>query len=129
MMGHCLCGKVHWTLESEPTSVHHCHCSMCRRWTGAAFVTLVWVRRDAVKWLGEDPKVFRSSPIAIRTHCNDCGTPIYLAYDAGDEIAFAAGTIENAESLIPTHHYGVEGQLSWADIGADLPKERSQETW
>lgn len=108
MMGHCLCGKVRWVSESKPTSVHHCH---CRRWTGAAFATLVWVKRDAVKWLGAEPKVFRSSPIAARSHCNECGTPIYLAYDTGDAIAFAAGTIENADSLVPTHHYGVEGQL------------------
>ena len=65
--------------------------------------------------------------ITVRNHCDDCGSPIYLAYDASDEIA--AGTIDNAESLVPTHHYAVEGQLSWANIGADLPRGRSQESW
>jgi hypothetical protein len=127
--GHCLCGAVRWVSESDPSSVHHCHCGMCRRWTGAAFATLVWMKRDAVKWIGAEPKVFRSSPIALRSHCSECGTPIYLAYGNGDEIGLAAGTVDNPDCLVPTHHYGVEGRLNWADIAPDLPKARTKETW
>jgi hypothetical protein len=129
MDGRCLCGAVRWTVESEPTSVHHCHCSMCRRWTGGAFATLVWFKKESVLWGGSRPKVFRSSPIARRSHCETCGSPIHLAYDDGDEIAFAAGSLEHPETLSPTHHYGIESRLGWADVGLALPGQATREQW
>ncbi|SJZ75933.1 Uncharacterized conserved protein [Enhydrobacter aerosaccus] len=101
---------------------------MCRRWTGAAFATLVWFPRSAVHWTGE-PTVFRSSPIAVRTHCGLCGTPLSLGYDSRDDIAFAVGSLEDPQSVTPTHHYGVEGRLPWVDIGRDLPVRITKERW
>ena len=111
MDGRCLCGRVSWTADGGPTSVHHCHCSMCRRWTGAAFATLVWFKKESVRWTGARPSVFRSSPIAERSHCDACGSPIHLAYNEGEALAFAAGCLEHPEILRPTHHYGIESRL------------------
>jgi hypothetical protein len=126
--GRCLCGAVGWSAESAPQQVHHCHCGMCRRWTGAAFATLVWFPRTAVRWQGE-PVVYRSSPIALRTHCGACGTALSLAYDAREDIALTVGSMDAPESVTPDHHYGVEGRLPWADIGADLPVTATRERW
>jgi hypothetical protein len=102
---------------------------MCRRWTGSAFATLVWFKRDAVTWPTTMPKVFRSSPIALRSHCDNCGTPIYLAYDARDDIALSVGSAEHPEQLTPTHHYGVESRLPWADLTSKMPTRATRETW
>lgn len=125
--GGCLCGAVRWQTAGPPTAVHHCHCGMCRRWTGAAFATLVWFPRSAVSWTGE-PLSFRSSPIAVRTHCAACGTALSLAYDARDDIALAAGSLDSPQAVTPTHHYGIEGRLVWADIGSSLPGKRTRES-
>lgn len=127
--GGCLCGAARWMAASPPSDVHHCHCGMCRRWTGGAFATLVWFPRDSVRWYGRAPVVFRSSPIACRTHCGACGTPLALSYEARDDIALSAGTLDRPEAVFPTHHYGVEGRLPWADIGTRLPATRTQERW
>jgi hypothetical protein len=129
MKGKCLCGRVSWKAKGMPNAVHHCHCSMCRRWTGSAFATLVWFKRDAVTWPTMMPKVFRSSPIALRSHCDNCGTPIYLAYDARDDIALAAGSAEHPEQLTPTHHYGIESRLPWADLTSNMPARATKEAW
>jgi hypothetical protein len=102
---------------------------MCRRWTGGAFATLAWFRTDAVRWTGALPKVFRSSPIAQRSHCETCGSPIHLAYDQGDEIAFAAGCLVKPAGLHPSHHYGIESRLAWADVGMTLPGRITRERW
>ena len=127
LTGSCLCGAVAWEADGNPTSVHHCHCGMCRRWTGGGFATLVWFARDSVRWTNGEPTVHRSSPIAVRAHCGTCGTPLYLAYDGQDEIALTAGSMNQPEAVTPDHHYGVEGRLSWADIGQDLPAEETRE--
>ncbi len=126
--GKCLCGAVRWTADGEPSAVHHCHCGMCRRWTGAAFATLVWFPQARVRWEG-NPAVYRSSPIALRTHCAACGTALSLAYDARADIALTVGSMDVPQAATPSHHYGVESRLPWADIGADLPVRPTKETW
>ena len=93
---------------------------MCRRATGAAFATLVWVKHDAVAWRGL-PANFRSSPIATRGFCQACGTSLFLEYDGSEQIALLIGAFDNPETLTPSHHYGIESRLPWADIGKDLP--------
>jgi hypothetical protein len=102
---------------------------MCRRWTGAAFATLVWFPRKAIRWTAGEPALYRSSPIAVRSHCASCGTPLHLAYDSGADLAITAGSLDAPDSVTPTYHYGCEGRLRWADVGAALPQRRTQETW
>jgi hypothetical protein len=127
--GKCLCGCVAWEAAGEPTSVHFCHCGMCRRWTGSPFATLAWYPVDRITWKGQTPSQFRSSPIAIRSYCGSCGTPMALTYDGRDEIALTVGTADEAASLVPTYHYGCESRLPWADIGSSLPREETKERW
>ena len=67
--------------------------------------------------------------IASRGHCDLCGSPIHLVYDNGKELAFAAGTLERPEALVPTHHYGVESKLSWGNVDPHLPASDTREIW
>jgi hypothetical protein len=86
--GGCLCGAVRYRLTTVPTDVAHCHCRICRRASGAAFVTWATVpRRDlsvtgAVRW-------FRSSTLARRGSCPTCGSPLFFAQEiaAADDAA------------------------------------------
>ena len=61
MTGSCLCGKVRYEAESALTAMHHCHCSRCRKHSGAAFVTDGFVASSGFRWLsGEDAlRVYR----------------------------------------------------------------------
>jgi hypothetical protein len=101
---------------------------MCRRWTGAAFATLIWFGRSDVVCEGEAVTLFRSSPIAIRSHCARCGTPLALTYDGRDDIAFTAGSLHDPARVTPIHNYGVEGKLPWPDAST-LPGKPTRERW
>ena len=39
--GGCLCGAVRYRASADPLRVVSCHCGMCRRTSGAAFLTFV----------------------------------------------------------------------------------------
>jgi len=122
--GRCLCGAIEWQTDVNPTAVHYCHCSMCRRWSGGPFATLAWYPQASVRWTNRQPVEFRSSPIAVRSHCEICGSPLHIAYDGQNEIALAVGSMDAPEDLKPTHHYGSEARLPWVDIGNALPTKK-----
>ena len=118
--GRCLCGAIAFRVTGQPRDVHHCHCGMCRRATGGAFATLVWVRRAGVNWHGE-PGRYRASAIATRGFCPRCGTSLFLDYDGNDQLALLLGACDRPARLVPTHHYGIESKLPWVDLQENLP--------
>ncbi|TIQ36308.1 MAG: GFA family protein [Mesorhizobium sp.] len=127
--GGCLCGKVRYRVTRDPR-VHYCHCDMCRRATGSAFAVLGWVPAASLTWLGGRPAYRRSSPIARRSFCRACGTPLTLCYDtARNEIALHVGTFDNPEGLEPHYNYGSSQRLGWVCCGIDLPHRDTQQRW
>jgi hypothetical protein len=121
LTGACSCGRVGFRVEGRPRDVHFCHCGMCRRAVGNAFATLVWVECVQLSWTREPPDSRPSSGIAVRGFCAGCGTPLFLQYRNSPQIALMAGCFDDPALLRPTHHYGIESRLPWADIGRDLP--------
>jgi hypothetical protein len=102
---------------------------MCRRWTGSPFATLAWFPLAAVRWAGAAPKAFHSSPIAARSHCGHCGTPLSLVYDGQEQLALTVGSFDAPETVLPDHHYGIEARIHWVDIGKSLRGEETKERW
>lgn len=127
--GSCLCGAVTLSVSVPSSSVHYCHCAVCRRWTGSPFATLAWYPKTAVRWSGSQRRLFRSSPIAVRSRCGHCGTPLSLAYDGQDNLALTIGSFDRPESISPDQHYGIEGRIAGVDIGPSFPGEATQERW
>jgi hypothetical protein len=77
MRGGCMCGAVRFEAEPSEAHGHACHCEMCRRWTGSAFLA-VPVPREKLRWRGEEAiRVLRSSEWAERAWCDHCGSNLY----------------------------------------------------
>ena len=126
--GRCLCGSVQYTIVGAPTIVLDCHCSMCRRGSGAPSLVFVGYRCAEVS-IGGPLKYYRSSDIAKRGFCPDCGSPIcYEDIADGEVIWITAGTHDDAETLPKREHVYVDDKLPWVCIPADLvqwPRERA----
>jgi hypothetical protein len=120
--GQCLCGAIGYTLKSPAVSVLECHCSICRRQSGAASVVYAAYRRHDVAMSGT-LKFYRASAIAKRGFCANCGSTI--SYDGDDDrglIWLTAGTHNDAGSLPQREHMHAEDKLAWVDI----PKAHTQ---
>jgi hypothetical protein len=128
--GGCLCRNVRF-IAAGPSRVHYCHCGMCRRATGSAFAVLAWVLASGLRWVGRmPPRHRRSSPLARRGFCPECGTPLTLIYDSSPEdVALHLGVFDRPEDHAPAYHYGVEGRLRWVDCGEGLREYCTEERW
>lgn len=95
--GHCLCGAVTVELTAPGGEISACHCSMCRRWGGAAFLG---VSGETFEIAGRTSvSSYTSSDIAERAFCKTCGTNLWYRYIPGDHYSFLAGLFA-AEDVI-----------------------------
>lgn len=77
---HCLCGDVRFEATLPSRWVAHCHCTMCQRSGGSAFVT--WVGLDEHQCRIDDPRGllrwYQSSDLAERGFCSHCGSSLFF---------------------------------------------------
>jgi hypothetical protein len=78
----CLCGAVRLTLRDMPRDYGACHCEMCRRWAGSAFVA-VNIPSERVEVAGaESVARIQSSEWAERAWCARCGSGLWYRVTA-----------------------------------------------
>lgn len=126
MTGGCQCGRVRYRVEVDDLDAYLCHCRMCQRATGGFAAALKQVRRDAVTWEGE-PERHRSSPIARRGFCAECGTPLTYEGEGSDGMDLTVGSFDMPERLRPVEHSGVESiHEAWLHM-AEMPRSRTDD--
>jgi hypothetical protein len=78
--GRCLCGDVRFEARLPSRWVAHCHCTMCQRSGGSAFMT--WVGLDEGQCRIDDAlgrlRWFQSSDLAERGFCGRCGSSLFF---------------------------------------------------
>lgn len=92
--GACLCGAVKVRAVPKRRAVEACHCTMCRKWSGLAYLG-VQCGSD-VEFSGEENIArYRSSEWAERGFCRKCGSNIFFHYLPGDSYGLLAGLFPN----------------------------------
>jgi len=121
--GGCLCGAVRYRVSSAPLEVTHCHCSLCRRSSGAAFVTWAVFPAAAFAFTAGEPRARRSSAGATRAFCGDCGTPLAFREDAQPErIDVTAGSLDRPAAVTPRDHTFTADMVPWLRLADGLPR-------
>lgn len=118
--GECNCGAVAFEIDAAPTDVFVCHCSICRKFTGANGIAVVLVSNTAFRWLrGEDHIATWKKPDADwhAWFCRVCGSPLPGVNDSS-QIFVPAGLIsQGGENLRVAHHIWVGSKAPWDEIG------------
>lgn len=124
--GHCNCQSVRYSLTEPPLAVAICHCTNCRRQSGAAYSVNLIVRAEAMEISGplsswEDRDTESGKPLA-REFCAQCGSPIRsLPSSSPAFIAVKAGTLDDPSAFAPTMHLWTQSKLPWVTIEDALP--------
>jgi hypothetical protein len=124
--GQCLCGSIKYEVDEIGPKVGHCHCSMCRKFHGAAFATLGEAKAADFRWVaGEEQLIsFTAGNGTTRQFCGKCGSSMTFApsNDSGKVVEFALGTLDSEISRQPDAHIFVGSKASWYDIHDSLPR-------
>lgn len=94
---------------------------MCRKHSGAAFLTYFAVPNGSLQMEGTAPVEFRSSAEAIRTHCGTCGSPLTFIFNSDPcHIWIALGSLDDPNILQPQENWFVNDKVAWVTIDHSL---------
>jgi hypothetical protein len=126
LTGGCLCGTVRFELTGPFVRAGHCHCSRCRKHSGAFGGTQGRVRREDFHLLtGEDAlRVYRPAPDgAVKVFCATCGSSLFGGqWPEGEEITVRLGAMDGDPGIRPQYHLFVDSRAPWHAITDDLPQ-------
>jgi hypothetical protein len=121
--GGCLCGTVRYLARRDPIRVVNCHCGVCRRVSGAAFMTFVHFPMSRFAWTGAEPTRYRSSKDAKRGFCAVCGSTLSM-HEAvlADRVQVSLGSLDRPDLARPDDHVWTRSQLPWLELVDRLPR-------
>ncbi len=124
--GSCLCGEVAYEIEGPFKIFQYCHCSRCRKSSGSAHASNLFVPPERFKWtkgekyLGRyehpDAKYFAS------TFCKQCGSSLPWAVQGGKNIVVTAGTLDDDPSIRAMSNIFWQSKAIWFEETHKLPK-------
>lgn len=104
--GKCLCGKVAWEMTGPYEFFGMCQCSRCRKVTGTAFASNLFVRSENFFWAsGEDnvieylmdpPNTFGNS------FCKNCGSRVPRFSSGRGAMMVPIGSTMDSPEIEPT---------------------------
>jgi hypothetical protein len=99
-----------------------CHCSDCRRHSGAPAVAWALVKKDALSVEGET-KEYASSEHGRRHFCPGCGTSLFYTNDVvfPDAIDVQTCTLDEPDAVPPAAQIQVAERVGWMARLGDLP--------
>ena len=103
--GSCLCGARRYQIEGDLDGVWICHCSLCRKASGANGLAILIVPKARFRWLaGEDhADTYQLRPTYGITRCRTCGTPLPAETDDVN-VYVTAGTLDTPlDAGVRTH--------------------------
>lgn len=123
LAGRCFCGAVDYVVENAFLYAANCHCSNCRRTTGAAFKPFAGIERGKlVVTAGADNLLIFGDESGNDTHCRACGSLLYSVVRAGAFVHVAMGTLVDDPAIRPNKHIFVGSKAQWFTITDDLPQ-------
>ena len=124
--GSCLCGDVKYKIEGPIKAFQYCHCSRCRKATGSAHASNLFVHPDKFKWLKGKDSVGRyeqpDTKYFANNFCKNCGSTLPWLVQTGVNVVVPAGTLDDDPELQPQQNIFWENRAPWYKSCDDLLK-------
>lgn len=123
--GGCLCNGIRYEYDGEINEISMCHCSMCRKAQGSAYVAICPIDTHRFRIIkGQELlKEYRAVPHKARVFCANCGSPIYSARDDLPDVRrLRLGTVDTPFTRRNAYHIYTDSKAEWEPLADDLPK-------
>jgi hypothetical protein len=123
LTGGCSCQAVRYRLRSAPMFVQCCHCLLCQRQTGSAFVINGLIETDRIELLAGAPVPVAMPTESGRPHdiyrCPSCQIALWSDYGHRPALRFLrVATLDPPNVLEPAVHIYVRSKLPWVQLPA-----------
>jgi hypothetical protein len=122
----CLCGAVKFELTPPFGGFRYCHCSRCRKATGAAHAANIFLPQSQLKWLAgeERVKTYRVPNTARFTvrFCTECGTRVPHKIPGTENYMVPAGLLDDVPAARPDMSIFWGSRAQWFVETPALPK-------
>lgn len=122
--GSCLCGGVKYEIHGNLTPVGHCHCSKCRKVSGAGSNAVSFAAPDHLVWTQGEQLIrkFQLPDGWSSTFCSNCGSPLPQT-DPEQRICYVpAGTLDDDPGPEVVAHIYTGSKASWDVICDGAPQ-------
>ena len=121
--GRCYCGATKISATQAPQTIAYCHCTDCRRVTGAPVAAFAAFDETAVTFSPDEGRKVVANPGVMRTFCAICGSPLAGRYEyLPGQVYVAVGVLDQANELAPQLHAHDSQRLQWLHIDDDLER-------
>jgi len=124
--GSCLCGAVNYQIEGPFKVFQYCHCSRCRKFTGSAYASNLFVSPERFRWTSGEEMIGRyehpDAKYFATSFCKQCGSSLPWAVKGGKNIIVTAGTLDDDPGIKPMWNIFWRSKASWYEESSDLPR-------
>lgn len=123
--GSCLCGQVQFAIQPPFRGFQYCHCSRCRKASGTAHASNIFVPGEAFEWLAgqalvrtwklPDARYFTSA------FCEVCGSKAPWETAGGKNVVVPAGALDDDPGQAPTRSVHFASRGAWYRHVSALP--------
>jgi len=126
-----MCSGVRYEVRGQFSRASYCHCSRCRRHSGAAASAQGRVHRTDFSLVSgvELIRVFKPEGGAVKVFCVTCGSSLFGGtWPEGPEVSIRLGTVDGDPGIRPQYHTHAGSKAVWAEILDDLPQYAGAKT-
>ena len=120
--GSCLCGAARYVATGEAQHFYHCHCKRCRKATGSAHASNLFLQGSLDWKSGEELVKFYKLPQAKRfgnTFCTQCGGRLPRFIEASGMVFIPAGSLDEEPGIEPEARIFTASGADWC-CGGDM---------
>ena len=123
LQGRCLCGNVAFRISGPLPKVYQCHCSLCRKVSGAASNAALLVSVEVFEWVcgKEDISSYSTESGFKSDFCSQCGSPVPNLTNDNLRYWVPAGLLDQSDRLNLAAHVYVDSKATWDRISHDVP--------
>lgn len=124
--GSCLCGSVRFTFQAPQSAFRYCHCSRCRKASGSAHASNIFVPQEQFAWSAGENLVKRYKLPGAKTFavwfCTHCGSRVPHQIQERNEYLIPAGLLDDDPAMRPQHSIYWGSQAPWYVEPQDMPR-------